>query len=392
MYQDAKGDAGTATRKPSEESRDDPRTLMSPAGRKFLEELLLTPSPTGNERTIQRLIRERFAGVAQSIETDLHGNLLLGVHTDKPRRVMLAGHCDQLGFLVKYISPAGYLTLDAIGGVDNGTLLGERITIYGRHGPIAGVVGRKPIHFQLTKEMSEVPSPNNIWVDIGASDAEDACEHVRIGDYATVQLGVTELMHDRIASPALDNKAGLWVCLETMRRCADEDLNVAVYAVSTVQEEIGARGADTAAYELHPEIGIAVDTYQATDDPSGTAPQQQTPIQLNGGPAIVTGPNVNPRVGHMLYASARRLGLRHQVCPVARATGDCANAIQIARGAIATASVGIPQRNMHTQAEVCALDDLENTVRLLVDFLKSIGPDTDFRPIEFNDEPSPATA
>lgn len=389
MYQDAAGKDGTATLDPAE-TRESPNTAMSIAGRRLLDELLLTPSPTGNERTIQRLIRERMRGVAQSIETDLHGNLIMGVHTDQKRRVMLAGHCDQLGFLVKYISPGGYITLDSLGGNDYGVLLGERITIYGRNGPVMGIVGRKPIHFQSMQEMSQIPTLNNIWVDIGACNAEDVYQHVRVGDYATMRLGITELLHDRIASPALDNKAGLWVCLETMRRCANEDLNVAVYAVSTVQEEIGSRGAETAAYELKPEIGIAVDTYQATDDPSGTAPQQQTPIGLNGGPAIVTGPNVNPRVGHMLFESARRLGIRHQVCPVAKATGDCANAIQVARGAIAAASVGIPQRNMHTQVEVCSLDDLENAVRLLVDFLKSIGPDTDFRPIEFYDEPSPA--
>jgi endoglucanase len=349
----------------------------------------MTPSPTGNERTIQRLIRDRMQGVAQTIESDLHGNLMLGVHTDKKRRVMLAGHCDQLGFMVKYISPGGYITLDSLGGNDYGVLLGEHVVIYGRNGPITGVVGRKPIHFQTAQEMSTIPSLNNIWLDIGAHSAEEVYEHVRVGDYATYRLGVTDLLGDRISSPALDNKAGLWVCLETMRRCAQEDVNVALYAVSTVQEEIGARGAETAAYELKPEIGIAVDTYQATDDPSGTAPQQQTPIQLNGGPAIVTGPNANPLVSHMLYESARRLNIRHQVCPVPKGTGDCANAIQTARGAIAAASVGIPQRSMHTQVEVCALDDIENSVRLLVDFIKSIGEDTNFRPIEFNAEPAP---
>lgn len=372
------------TKTPTKQNDDAPGG-MSPAGRAFLEELLTTPSPTGNERHIQRLIRDRFKGVAHSVDSDLHGNLILGVNVDKPRRVMLAGHCDQLGFLVKYISPTGYLTLDSLGGVDHGTLLGEKVTIYGRNGPVTGVVGRKPIHFQSMQEQAQVPTPNNIWIDIGGHDADEVGRHVRIGDYATVQLGVTNLLGGRIASPALDNKAGLWVCLEVLRRCAEmKDLNVAVYAVSTVQEEIGARGADTAAYRLKPEIGIAVDTYQATDDPSGTAPQQQSPVQLDGGPAIVTGPNANPLVSLMLYQAADRLGLRHQVVPVARATGDCANAMQIARGAIATASVGIPQRNMHTQAEVCSLDDIENSARLLVEFLRGIGPDDDFRPIEFD--------
>src|SRR5688572_4631725 len=109
-----KGDKGPQT-----------QCLMSDEGRAFLEELLTTPSPTGNERTIQRLIRDRMQGVAEKITTDLHGNLMLGVHTDKKRRVMLAGHCDQLGFMVKYISPGGYITLDSLGGNDYGVLMGE---------------------------------------------------------------------------------------------------------------------------------------------------------------------------------------------------------------------------------------------------------------------------
>src|SRR5437764_1307904 len=99
------------------------------ASRSFLDELLLTPSPTGAEQSIQRLIRDRMSDAAHSIESDLNGNLILGIHTDKPRRVMLAGHCDQLGFLVKYVSPAGFIYLDSIGGVDFGVLLGEHVTI-----------------------------------------------------------------------------------------------------------------------------------------------------------------------------------------------------------------------------------------------------------------------
>lgn len=363
--------------------------LMSPEGRRFLDELLLTPSPTGNERGIQRLIRDRMADVADTVDSDLHGNLMLGVHTDKKRRVMLAGHCDQLGFLVKYISPGGYITLDSLGGNDYGVLLGERIIIYGREGPITGIVGRKPIHFQTGQELSTIPTLNNIWVDIGAHSFEEAQRHVRGGDYATLQLRIADLLGDRIAAPGLDNKAGLWVCLEVIRRLAKEEINVAVYAVSTVQEEIGTRGAQTATYELKPEIGIAVDTYQATDDPSGLAPQQHTPIRINAGPAIVTGPNVNPMLGHMLFESARRQNLLHQVVPIARGTGDCANIMQVSRGATAVASVGIPQRNMHTQVEVCSLDDIECCARLLVDVIKSIDDTTDFRPIEFNAERAP---
>jgi endoglucanase len=356
---------------------------MDTAGRQFLDELLMTASPTGAEQAIQRLIRDRMNDVAETVETDLHGNLILGINTSAPRRVMLAGHCDQLGFLIKYISNDGYLYLDTLGGHDYGVLLGAHLVIHGRNGPVIGIVGRKAIHLQSSKEMTEIPPLKRIWVDIGARSKEEAEEHVRLGDYATVRLGVTDLLNGRIAAPGLDNKAGLFVCLEVLRRCAREKLDVALYAVSTVQEEIGSRGASTAAFALNPEVGIAVDVVNATDDPSLGSPQQEVQCRLGGGPALSIGPNTNPMVGKMLCAASERLKIPQQPAPLGQAAANDAKPIQTERKGIAAASVGIPQRNMHTQVEVCAVQDIEDSVRLLVEFVRSIRAETDFRPMYF---------
>src|SRR3954466_9751504 len=156
------------------------REGISRRSREFLHELLLTPSPSGNEQQIQRLIRDRMQEVVQSCESDALGNLILGINTDKSKRVLLAGHCDQIAFIVKYISPGGYLYLDSVGGNDYGALISAHVTIHGREGPINGVVGRKPIYLQSNKEMSEVPPLTRIWVDIGASDQKEAEERVRL--------------------------------------------------------------------------------------------------------------------------------------------------------------------------------------------------------------------
>jgi endoglucanase len=358
---------------------------LNPAARRLLDELLLMPSPTGSEQRIQRLIRDRMSDVAQSIEPDLHGNLILGVHTDKRRRVMLAGHCDQLGFVIKYISPSGYLYLDALGGVDYGVLPGEHVTIHTRGGPVRGVFGRKPIHLQSSSEMNQVPPSNQMWVDIGATNEDEARQHVRLGDYLTVDLKITELLNNRIVAPGLDNKAGLLVCLETLRRVANEDLNVAVYVVSTVQEEIGSRGAETAAFALNPEVGIAVDVVNATDDPGPSSPQQQVQCKIGGGPALASGPGTNPIVHRLLSEAIEQIGISQQPAPSGKAGGNDSKPIQVSRGGIAAGSVGIPQRNMHTQAEMCSLDDIEDCIQLLVQFLKSIDDQTDFRPINDGD-------
>src|SRR5215203_4298239 len=184
---------------------------MGPASREFLYELLRTPSPTGGEQRIQRKIYDRFKGVAHAMEPDIHGNLILSLNPDSKKKVMVAGHCDQIGFLVKYISPQGYIYLDAVGGTDSGVILGEHLIIHTKSGPVEGVVGRKPLHLQQGAEVQQIPTKNKIWLDIGAGDEKAARDLVCVGDYVTFRLEVTELQGDLIAAPGLDNKAGLFV-------------------------------------------------------------------------------------------------------------------------------------------------------------------------------------
>src|SRR3954447_3162350 len=153
---------------------------MEPASHEFLFELLRTPSPTGREQPVQRLIHDRFKGVAHSIEPDVHGNLILALNPRAKRKVMLAGHCDQIGFLVKYISPDGYIYLDTIGGTDYGVILGEHLVIHTRSGAIEGVVGRKPLHLQKGAEVQQIPAGTKIWLDVGARDAAQVRERVNV--------------------------------------------------------------------------------------------------------------------------------------------------------------------------------------------------------------------
>src|SRR4051812_8720264 len=192
---------------------------MDRAAKQFLYDLLRTPSPTGREQPIQRKIHDHFKSIAHSIEPDLHGNLLLALNPHAKRKVMLAGHCDQIGFLVKYISPSGYIYLDTLGGNDYGVILGERLVIHSKSGPVEGVVGRKPVHLQQGPEVQQIPAASKIWVDIGAKNEEEVRKVVGIGDYVTFKPQVTELQNNLIASPGLDNVSGLVVSLEVLRRC-----------------------------------------------------------------------------------------------------------------------------------------------------------------------------
>jgi endoglucanase len=347
----------------------------------FLHKILNTPSPTGAEQPVQRIVRERMKRYAHSIETDLHGNVIVAINPKATRKVMLAGHCDQIALMVKHISNEGFLYVAALGGIDVGVLHGARVTVYGEKGPISGLIGRKPIHAQTTEERDKTKNDiDKIWIDIGAKNRREAEKLVKIGDTATFHLSVLEFGNHLISAPGLDDKVGLFVAMETLRVCAsNKKLGVGLYAVSTVQEEVGLRGAATSAYGIHPEVGIAIDVTHATDNPGSDNPKN-TPCLLGAGPTICSGPNVNPVVEQMLKASAKKTKSPFQLAPATRPLGNDANTIQLARGGVAAASIGIPNRYMHTQVEVCSYKDLEAAIKILVHFIGSITPKTDFRP------------
>lgn len=355
--------------------------MLQKDSKDFLYALLNTPSPTGYEEQIQKLVREHMKSYAQTIETDLHGNVIVGINTAAKTKIMLAGHCDQIGLMVKHISKEGFIYVSALGGIDVGVLPGAHFTIHTKKGSVAAIAGRKPIHSQLAEERGKVSGDiDKIWLDIGAATKKDAEKLVEVGDCITFKLGVTELGKDLISAPGLDDKVGVFIVMEALKICSKAKLNVGLYSVSTVQEEVGLRGAKTASYRIDPTVGIAIDVTHATDNPGSTNPIA-TEVKLGKGPAISRGPNTNPVVEKMLIAATKKGKIPYQIAPSASLLGNDANAIQVSRGGVATASIGIPNRYMHTQVEVCSYNDLVNSAKLLAEFIKSITDKTDFRPM-----------
>ncbi len=345
----------------------------------FLKKLLETPSPSGYERPIQDVVRQSAQPLAQEVRTDRHGNVVAVVNPGGQPRVMLAGHCDQIGLMVQHIDDNGYLYVQPIGGWDMQILLGQALTVWTGQGPVPGVVSRKAPHLLTSEERNKVPQFQDVWIDIGARDRKDAEALVQAGDPVTAELGVRELRNSLISSPALDDKGGVWVVMETLRLLQGRPLKAAVYCVSTVQEEIGLRGATTSAYGIHPQVGVAVDVCHATDTP-GNDKKQLGDTKLGGGPVLFRGPNINPRVLEHLQAAAKDREIAVQVRGAPRATGTDANAMQLARDGVATALVGIPNRYMHSPVEVVHLDDLDRAARLLAEFCAAVTPQTDWTP------------
>jgi endoglucanase len=345
----------------------------------FLKNLLETPSASGYEHTIQEVVRSYARPFADDVRTDCHGNVLAVLNPGGQPRIMLAGHCDQIALMVQHIDDNGYLFVQPIGGWDMQILLGQNLTVWTPTGPVNAVVSRRATHLLTGEERNKVPQFTDIWVDIGAKDKKEAETLVTPGDPVTLALGYRELRNRLATAPAMDDKVGVWVVMEALRLLRGRTLSASVYGVSTVQEEIGLRGATTSSYGIHPTIGIAVDVCHATDTP-GNDKKLVGDVKLGAGPALFRGPNINPRVHERLQETAQTHEIPVQIRGAPRATGTDANAIQLSRDGVAAGLVGIPNRYMHSPVEVVSLDDLERAARLLAEFCAAVTPQMDWTP------------
>ncbi len=345
----------------------------------FLRRLLETPSPSGFESPIQELCREYMTPYVEEIYKDVHGNQYHVLNKKAELRVMLAGHVDEIGLMVNTIDDNGFIGFVPIGGVDVLTLPGQRVIVHGAAGPVQGVIGRKAIHLTPAEDRKKPMEMHEMWVDIGVKDRDEAMSLVAVADPITLDVGYRELRNNRVVARGLDDRIGAFVCMEAVRLLAETALEVAVYCVTTVQEEIGLRGATTSAYGCNPHAGIAVDVAWATDHPNGEG-ERYGKTALDAGPIIGRGPNVNPAVYQGLMEAAKEEDIPVQPFAKPRGTGTDANAMQLSRGGVATAVVGIPNRYMHTPVEVVSLMDVQQAATLIARWIRNLKQDTSFIP------------
>jgi putative aminopeptidase FrvX len=345
----------------------------------FLKALLEAPSPSGFEQPAQKVWREHVRPHADRIETDLHGNCIAIKNKKGDPRVLLAGHCDELGFMVNYIADEGFIYFRTIGGFDLNIIPGRRVYIHTKKGPVLGVTGKKAIHVMTPKDREKTMEIQDLWIDIGVKDKKEAESLVSVGDPITYATAFEELRGDLAISRGFDDKVGSFAVGEVLRLLSEQSFKAAVYAVSTVQEEVGLRGARTSAFGVDPKVGIAVDVTHATDHPDMDK-RRAGDIKLGGGPAICRGANINPVVERMLVQAAEEEKIPYQIEGEPGGTGTDANAIQLTRSGVATGLIGIPLRYMHTAVEVVSLKDVENVSKLLAAFIKRVDDGVDFTP------------
>jgi len=330
--------------------------------RAFLDDLLATDTPSGFEGPGQRRWVEYVEGFADEVRTDAYGNAVAVLEGGEPS-IALGGHGDEIGFLVRDVDDDGMLRLVPVGGADRTVSKGQHVLVHAADGPIRGVVGQAAIHLRdPTKD--ELEDIDRLHVDIGADDAADAEALVERGDPITFVQHVAELQHDRLTARGLDNRIGIWAAAEGLRRAAEQDPVATVYAVSTVQEEVGLQGAKMVGFDLAPDLYVAIDVTHATDAP-GTPPGATSGITLGGGPVIARGGANHPAAVQAAREVAAAAGIDVQLEATGTRTGTDADAVFTARGAIPSLNVGVPNRYMHTPVEVLDLGDLDATADLV---------------------------
>ena len=348
----------------------------------FLKKLLDTAGPSGFEQAPGRVWREEVKGFADDVRVDVHGNSVGSLNPKGKPRLMLAGHIDEIGIQITHIDEDGFLYFSGIGGWDSQVLVGQRVLILTRGGPVHGVVGKKAVHQLKKEDLDRVTKVIDLWIDIGAVNRDEAAGRVRVGDAGVIDSRVEEYPNGRIVSRSLDNRIGAYVVSEALRRLGSQrPKHAAVFAVASTREEIAwtGSGARTTAVGIEPDVAIVVDVTHATDYP-GADKKHTGDHKLAGGVVLSRGSSISSVVFDLLVECAEQAQIPYTIQAAPRDTGTDADAIYNAMRGIPTGLVSVPNRYMHSPNEMVALADLDRAADLLAAYARRLEPGMDFIP------------
>ena len=322
---------------------------------------------SGFEYRIADKAAQMFKPYADEVYTDTLGNVIAvkkcGINDAK--RVMIEAHMDEIGLIVTSIDEKGFLKFANVGGVDQRILPSLEVTVHGKM-DILGVIGAKPPHLQTAGESKKSTPISDMAVDIGMS-REEAMDIVSVGDSITIAQSVGELLDGQYSGKSMDDRASVAVILNVLKNLSKFKLDVDVYAVAAVCEEVGSRGAKTAAYAIKPDIAVAIDVCH------GITPDNSYNAFENGSGAIISmGPNLHPNLTKRLIDTAKRHNIKTDIDVDGGNTGTDAWEIQISRSGVPTALLSIPLKYMHTSVETMALSDAEAVCDLLTFFIQEL--------------------
>ncbi|PYO94948.1 MAG: endoglucanase [Gemmatimonadetes bacterium] len=348
----------------------------------FLKQLLDTAGPSGFEQGPARVWRDEVGKFADDVQPDVHGNSVASLNAKGRPRVMLTGHIDEIGLQITHIDEDGYLYFSGIGGWDSQVLVGQRVLILSRQGPVHGVVGKKAVHQLRKEDLDRVTKVIDLWIDIGAASYDEAAKRIRVGDPGVLDSRVEEYPNGRIVSRSIDNRIGAFVAAEALRRLATQrPKHAAVFSVASTREEIAwtGSGARTSAVGIEPDVALVVDVTHATDYP-GADKKHTGDHKLGAGVVLSRGSSVSAPVFDLLVECAEQAKIPFTIQAAPRDTGTDADAIYNAMRGIPTGLVSVANRYMHSPNEMVALEDLDRAAELLAVFARRLEPGIDFIP------------
>lgn len=325
---------------------------------------------SGFEYKISDCVAELFRPFADEVKTDVLGNVIAIKKSSKEnaKKVMIEAHMDEIGLMISNIDKNGFLNFVAVGGIDASILPSAEVTVHGKK-DIKGVIGAKPPHLQDRGENENAFKISDMAIDVGMSK-EEVEKYVEIGDSVTFLQSVGELKGGKYSGKTLDDRAGVAALVTVMKSLMKTKLDVDVYAVAAVQEEVGLRGAKVAAYSVNPDIAIAIDVCHGT-----TPDNSYNAFELGEGVVVTVGPNIHPKLSKKLFDTAKEYNIKTQIDADGGDTGTDAWVMQVARYGVPTALLSIPLRYMHTSVETLSISDVEQTAQLLTRFIQNIGDD-----------------
>ena len=340
----------------------------------FLMSLLATPTVSGFETAGCKLYENYLRGHVDECSIDILGNTYAILNTSKELpRVMIEAHIDEIGFQVLYIADDGCVYVRKNGGIDIQCIPGSKVIIYGNSGEIHGVIGKTPIHLQSNQEREKTLELSNLWIDTGL-DTDEVKEKVHVGDVVALKQDAEMIGKYRITSKALDDKIGVYVVAEVMKRLGNErnSLRCNVQGVATVQEGVGCRGAIASGCIIMPDVSISIDVDFATDVP-GCSKTKYGDIRLGGGVVVTCCLDSDMHIVEQLrkIASGKAIPIQYSARPYATG-GTSASRIRTVQKGVRTVLLGIPCRYMHTPVEVCDMRDVEAAISLVTEYIKSI--------------------
>ncbi len=336
----------------------------------MLKKLTEVYAPSGCEEPVREIITSMLEGYVDELHIDRMGNLIAlkkGL-SGKPK-ILLDAHMDEIGMIVKYIDDKGFIRFSYTGGFFDQTVLNQRVVILTKNGPIPGVIGAKPPHLMTQEEKEKIVKRSDMFIDIGAENRLEAERlGVRIGDHITWTAGFIELAGDKLVSKAFDNRVGCAILIKILQELKTD---TPVYGVFTVMEEIGLRGAKTAAFKIEPDTALVFDIAAAGDHPN--IKEGEAPIRVGGGPVIgvADGSRANlggglithPLIRRILIETAEENNIPYQLYVFEGGTTD-GTVIALSRAGVPTGLISVPVRYAHTTSELLSLSDVENSIKL----------------------------